>query len=276
MRESPDKTRTRRPGKPRPRPADRSGGGDHGEPREGERIAKALARAGLCSRRDAEEWIAAGRVAVNGRTLRSPAFNVKPGDSVVVDGKPLPTRERTRLWLYNKPKGLVTTHDDPEGRPTVFSHLPPHLPRVIAVGRLDINTEGLLLLTNDGGLARILELPSTGWIRRYRVRAFGQVTQAQLDALRDGLELDGVQYGAVEATLDREKGSNVWITMTLREGNNREVKKVLAHLGLQVNRLLRVAYGPFQLGDIPRAGAEEVPRKMLREQVGAALDAGKK
>ncbi|WP_439396350.1 pseudouridine synthase [Bradyrhizobium sp. PMVTL-01] len=234
----------------------------------GERIAKALARAGLASRRDAEGMVTQGRVTVNGRVINSPALDITPNDVVLVDGKPLPPRERTRLFLYHKPRGLMTTHDDPEGRPTVFDNLPEGLPRLISVGRLDFNTEGLLLLTNDGGLARTLELPDTGWLRRYRVRAHGDVTQAQLDELKNGIEIEGVKYGPIEATLERDQGANVWLVFAIREGKNREVRNVCAHLGLEVNRLIRVSYGPFQLGEIPEGEVDEIKSRVLREQLG--------
>ena len=239
--------------------------------RPGQRIAKVMARAGVCSRRDAEAWIAEGRVSVNGAVLSSPAFNVSEADDVRVDGKRLGAAERTRLFLFHKPRGFVTTARDPEGRPTVFEALPPGLPRVVAIGRLDINTEGLLLLTNDGGLARVLELPSTGWLRRYRVRAHGVIDQAALDALSGGIGIDGVDYLGIEAKLDREQGSNVWITLGLREEKNREIKKVLEHLGLAVNRLIRVSFGPFELGDLAVGEAAEVRTRVLRDQLGAKL-----
>lgn len=240
---------------------------------KGERIAKVIARAGICSRRDAERLIADRRVVLNGRVLETPATVVGPADRIEVDGKPLAARERTRLWLFHKPRGLVTTNRDPEGRPTVFSRLPPDVPRVVAVGRLDINTEGLLLLTNDGGLSRILELPSTGWLRRYRVRVHGRVEPAALAALRRGVTIDGMVYGAIEAAIDREQGSNVWLTVGLREGKNREVKRVMEHLGLGVTRLIRVSYGPFQLGDLAPGALEEVKGRVLRDQLGAKLAA---
>lgn len=238
-----------------------------------ERIAKVMARAGVASRREAEAMIAAGRVSVNGTTIASPALNVTAQDRIAVDGKALPQRERTRLFLFHKPRGLVTTSADTHGRPTIFGALPKGLPRLISVGRLDLNTEGLLLLTNDGGLARALELPATGWLRRYRVRAFGAVTQARLDGLRNGIEVDGVQYGAIEATLDRVQGSNVWITFAMREGKNREIRNVLRALGLQVNRLIRLSFGPFQLGELPDGAIEEVKTRALREQIGPRLAA---
>ncbi len=238
---------------------------------EGDRIAKVMARAGLCSRREAEAWIAAGRVSINGATISSPALNVTPRDQIAVDGKPLPKAERTRLFLYHKPRGLVTTHADPEKRPTIFEKLPKTLPRVVSVGRLDLNTEGLLLLTNDGGLARVLELPATGWLRRYRVRAHGAITQPQLDALRKGVTVNGVRYGAIEAIVDRLQGANVWLTFAIREGKNREVRNVLEHLGLKVNRLIRISFGPFQLGDLPEGAVEEVRTRHLREQLGERI-----
>jgi len=235
------------------------------------RIARAMARAGLCSRREAERWIEDGRVSVNGETLRTPAREVGPGDKILVDGRPLPSAEPARLWRYYKPRGLVTTARDPEGRPTVFDNLPEDLPRVVSIGRLDFNTEGLLLLTNDGGLARHLELPSTGWLRRYRVRAFGTVTQADLDKLKNGIEIEGVRYGPVEATLDSVKASNVWISIGLREGKNREVRKILATLGLDVSRLIRVSFGPFQLLDLEPGQVEPVKRRVLADQLGPQL-----
>ena len=237
----------------------------------GERIAKAIARAGLASRREAEEWIAAGRVAVNGAVITSPALNVAPSDRISVDGEPLPARERTRLFLYHKPRGLMTTRADPQGRPTIFQNLPADLPRLISVGRLDFNTEGLLLLTNDGALARLLELPQTGWLRRYRVRAHGSVTQEQLDGLREGIAVDGIHYGPIEAALDRVQGTNLWLTFAIREGKHREVRNVLGHLGLVVTRLIRVSFGPFQLGELAAGAVEEVRTRVLREQLGARL-----
>ena len=237
----------------------------------GERIAKAIARAGLCSRREAEAWIAAGRVALNGEVIASPARNVTRADRISVDGQPLPSRERTRLFLYHKPRGLLTSHADPGGRPTIFSALPKGLPRLISVGRLDINTEGLLLLTNDGSLARVLELPATGWLRRYRVRAHGRVTPEQLARLTVGITIDGIRYGPIEATLDRAQGSNVWLAFAIREGKNREVKNVLGHLGLKVNRLIRVSFGPFQLGELPVGAIVEVKTRTLRDQLGEEI-----
>ncbi|WP_159728438.1 pseudouridine synthase [Methylosinus sp. Ce-a6] len=241
---------------------------------EGERIAKVMARAGACSRRDAEIWVAEGRVSVNGRVLESPAFNVQEGDRIEVDGVPLAAREPTRLFLFHKPAGLVTSAKDPEGRETVFGFLEeryPDLPRLVSVGRLDINTEGLLLLTNDGGLARTLELPATGWTRRYRVRAHGEIDQARLDELKKGVTVDDVDYAPIEAKLDRVQGANVWISIALREGKNREIKRVLEHLGLDVNRLIRVSFGPFQLGELEEGVVEEVRLKTLREQLGKGL-----
>lgn len=232
------------------------------------RIAKVMARAGLCSRREAERWIADGRVSVNGKVLATPACEVGRGDKVMIDGRPLPASEPVRVWRYYKPKGLVTTHADPQGRPTVFEKLPPEMPRVISIGRLDFNTEGLLLLTNDGELARHLELPATGWLRRYRVRAHGRVTQAELDGLKSGIEIDGVHYGPVEATIDSVQSGNCWLTVGIREGKNREVRKLLGHLGLTVNRLIRISFGPFQLINLEPGAVELVRRKTLADQLG--------
>jgi 23S rRNA pseudouridine2605 synthase len=237
----------------------------------GERIAKVIARAGLASRREAEAWIVAGRVAVNGAVISSPALNVTPSDRIAVDGNPLRARARTRLFLYHKPRGLMTTHSDPQGRDTIFRALPKGLPRLISIGRLDINTEGLLLLTNDGGLARVLELPATGWLRRYRVRALGRVRQEALDRLRGGVTIEGIRYGPIEATLDREQGANVWLTFAIREGKNREVRKVLESLGLKVNRLIRIGFGPFELGDIDDGEVKEIETQALREALGPEI-----
>jgi 23S rRNA pseudouridine2605 synthase len=233
-----------------------------------ERIAKVLARAGVCSRREAERLIEAGRVMVDGKVLTSPAFNVTSNAAIKVDGKPIAEAEPSRLWCYHKPRGLLTSHGDPQGRETVFQKLPSDLPRVISVGRLDYTSEGLLLLTNDGALARRLELPDTGWTRRYRVRVHGVPDEAKLARLNRGIEIDGVAYGPITAVLDSQKGANAWLTVSLREGKNREVRKVLEHLGLQVNRLIRIAYGPFQLGKLEPGETREVPRKILAEQLG--------
>ncbi len=234
------------------------------------RIAKMIARAGVCSRRDAERLIEAGRVVVNGKKLKSPALNVSESDEILVDDKPLPQKQPVRLWRYHKPRGRVTSHRDPQGRATVFDSLPDHLPRVISVGRLDYNTEGLMLLTTDGGLARHLELPSTGWRRRYRVRAFGQITQRELDELKKGITIEKVRYGAIEAVLERD-GANSWINMSISEGKNREIRRVLEHLGLQVSRLIRLSYGPFQLNELTVGAVEEVKRRVLAEQLGKKL-----
>ncbi|MEL6290960.1 MAG: pseudouridine synthase [Pseudomonadota bacterium] len=237
------------------------------------RIAKAIAHAGICSRRDAEALIGERRVKLNGRVLDAVGTVVGPTDVIVVDDAPLPAAEPPQLWRYYKPRGRVTTHRDPEGRPTVFDALPETLPRVISVGRLDFNTEGLLLLTTDGDLARHLELPSTGWLRRYRVRALGRITQARLDQLKDGTTIDGIRYGPVEAEIDRVQGSNTWMTIGLREGKNREVRKILGALELQVNRLIRVSYGPFQLLDMKPGDVEIVRRRVLIDQIGSDLAA---
>lgn len=239
-----------------------------------ERIAKRLARAGLCSRREAEQWVADGRVMVDGRVIDHPSVKVGPGNTIMVDGEPVPEAAAQRLWRYHKPAGLVTSHRDPQGRPTVFDRLPPEMPRVISVGRLDLTSEGLLLLTNDGELARRLELPKTGWLRRYRARVHGAVDPAALARLTKGVDIDGVKYGPITVKLDRTSGHNAWLTVSLREGKNREVRKALGHIGLEVNRLIRTAFGPFQLGALARGAVAEVPRKVLREQLGDTEKAG--
>ncbi len=238
----------------------------------GERIAKVMARAGLCSRRDAERWIADGRVSVDGAVLTSPAITVSTENTVTVDGQPLPAAAETRLWRYHKPPGLVTSHGDPQGRPTVFERLPKAMGRVISVGRLDLNSEGLLLLTNDGALARRLELPATGWLRRYRVRAYGVVNEDKLAGLARGVTVAGVKYGSIEARLESKTGKNSWLEVSLSEGKNREIRKVLEHLDLNVNRLIRISYGPFHLGKMPRGEVIEVTGKVLREQLAGSGD----
>ena len=241
-------------------------------PPPGDRIAKVLSRAGIASRREAERMIADGRVAVNGRKIDSPALNVTPKDRITVDGKPVGEPDPPRLWLYHKPTGLVTTTSDEQGRDTVFDALPPDMPRVMSVGRLDLNSEGLLLLTNDGEIKRRLELPSTGWLRRYRVRVKGTVTEAQLDALRRGITHEGVTYQPMDVTLDRQIKANAWLTIGIREGKNREIRRAMQAIGAIVNRLIRISYGPFQLGNLKPGEVEEVKRRVVRDQLGLDPD----
>ena len=233
-----------------------------------ERIAKRLSRAGECSRREAERWVAEGRITVDGKKISKPGTLVTAMSEIRVDGKPITAIQNTRLWRFHKPSGRLCTNTDPRGRDTIFDNLPNHLPRVMSVGRLDFDSEGLLLLTNDGSLARQLELPQTGWIRRYRARMYGVPGDRDLLALKRGLVVDGVRYGAIDAVVDNRKGANAWLTVTLREGKNREIRKVFDHLGHPVNRLIRTAFGPFQLGKLVRGGIDEVPERVLRDQIG--------
>jgi 23S rRNA pseudouridine2605 synthase len=233
-----------------------------------DRIAKVLARAGIASRREAEKIVAAGRVAVNGKVIDSPALNVTAADKITVDGTPLAEPDPPRIWLYHKPTGLVTTERDEKGRPTVFDALPDDLPRVMSIGRLDLNSEGLLLLTNDGEIKRRLELPSTGWLRRYRVRVKGAPDAAQIKPLQDGMTVDGERFRPMTVTVDRQQGANAWLTLSLREGRNREIRRAMDAVGLTVNRLIRVSYGPFQLGDLKPGAVEEVKQRIVRDQLG--------
>lgn len=235
---------------------------------DGERIAKLIARSGVCSRRDAEKLIAEGRVMLDGKAVKEPGTKVAPHQVISVDGKPLSEPERARLWRYHKAVGLVTTHRDPEGRPTVFQALPRSLPRVVSIGRLDVNSEGLLLLTNDGELARRLELPAAGWTRQYRVRLFGKVTQSDLDRLAHGVTIDGVKYGPVIADLERSKGMYAWASVQIKEGKNREVKRLMEYLGLKVARLIRIRFGPFHLGQLEPGHVDEIPAKLWKAEIG--------
>lgn len=239
---------------------------------QGERIAKVLARAGVASRREAERMIAEGRVTINGKVQTSAALNVVASDKILVDGKPIAAREPSRVWLYHKPAGLVTTNSDEKGRQTIFDHLPEDLPRVMTIGRLDLTSEGLLLLTNDGELKRRLELPSTGWVRKYRVRLKGVPTDAMLEPIRKGVTVDGERFQGMSVTIDRQQGANAWLTVGLREGKNREIRRALEHVGLEVNRLIRVSYGPFQLGQLEKGRVEEIRPKILRDQLGLKAD----
>lgn len=242
--------------------------------KNGERIAKVLARAGVASRREAERMIEAGRISVNGRVIESPALNVTPADEICVDGNEIAEAEPARLWRYYKPNGLVTSERDEKGRDTVFENLPGDLPRVMSVGRLDLNSEGLLLLTNDGGLKRKLELPSTGWVRKYRVRVNGDPSDAMLEPLRKGITVDGERFQSMAVSIDRQQGANAWLTIGIREGKNREIRRAMEAVGLKVNRLIRVSYGPFQLGDLKTGAVEEIRAKTLRDQLGIASPEG--
>jgi|TARA_A100001037_G_scaffold271130_1_gene266453 23S rRNA pseudouridine2605 synthase len=236
-------------------------------PPKGERIAKVIARAGVSSRREAERWINEGRVTLDGLRVESPALNVSPHANIQIDGKPLPAREAARLWRHHKPQGRLTTHRDPEGRPTIFERLPPELANAKPVGRLDMNSEGLLLLTNDGDLARRLELPSTGWLRQYRVRVHGRIEARALARLEKGVVIDGTRFRPAKAALERQLATNAWLTISIREGKNREVRRLMEHVGYTVNRLIRTAYGPFQLGNLPRGHVQEVPAQVIADQV---------
>ncbi|WP_417257839.1 pseudouridine synthase [Celeribacter sp.] len=258
----------------RPQDAKRDQKIKEGETRPGDRIAKVLARAGIASRRDAEVMIEEGRVTVNGRTVVSPALNVLPKDRITVDGKEVGDAEPPRMWLYHKPTGLVTTEKDEKGRDTVFANLPKNLPRVMSVGRLDITSEGLLLLTNDGELKRLLELPDTGWMRKYRVRVKGNATEATLEPLRKGITIDGENFQPMEVVFDRQQGANAWLTVGIREGKNREIRRAMEHVGLTVNRLIRISYGPFRLGFIKPGEVEEVKPRILRDQLGIDIEDG--
>ncbi|MFQ1701736.1 pseudouridine synthase [Loktanella agnita] len=237
-------------------------------PPAGDRIAKILSRAGIASRREAERMIAEGRVSVNGTVIDSPALNVTAADKITVDGTPVGEPDPPRMWLYHKPAGLVTTERDEKGRETVFDALPDDMPRVMSVGRLDLNSEGLLLLTNDGALKRRLELPSTGWLRRYRVRINGTASEAKLDALRAGITVDGVNYQPMVVTFDRQQGANAWLTIAIREGKNREIRRAMEAIGATVNRLIRISYGPFQLGQLKQGAVEELKQRVVRDQLG--------
>ena len=243
---------------------------------QSERIAKRMARAGLCSRRDAESWIRAGRVMVNDTLLETPAYIVGPEDKIIVDNKPLPNPEATRLWRYYKPRGLVVSHRDEQNRESIFDRIENRLPRVMSVGRLDLDSEGMILLTNDGGLARHLELPNTGWIRKYRVRIYGRVDEKQLEKLKDGITIDGIHYGSLLARLDKQLTSNAWLTIAIKEGKNREIRRVMEYLGYSVSRLIRTSYGPFQLGNMEEDDLKEVKQVVLREQLGQAVKKEKK
>ena len=253
--------------------SDNEGAGQTSAASKAERIAKRIARAGICSRRDAERLIEEGEVMVNGEVISSPALNVTAKDDIIVKGKKLSAPEAPRLWRYYKPRGLVVSARDEKGRETIFDNLPEHLPRVVSVGRLDIDSEGLLLLTNDGDLARHLELPATGWSRKYKVRVQGRVDEKQLEEIKDGVTIDGVRYGPIEARLEIQKNANAWLIISIREGKNREVRRIMEHLGHRVSRLIRLSYGPFQLGRLDKGEIEEVRAAILKEQLGQAGNA---